>query len=73
MWRSQEERWKSEHAVRKTKVEDLFATIKTQVCIVVILIQSHVELMRIYEFELKGLVTICVNYDIVKYFNKNFL
>jgi hypothetical protein len=32
MWRSQEDRWKSEHALRKMKVEDLFTTIKTQVC-----------------------------------------
>lgn len=31
MWRSQEERWRSEHAVRKSRMDDLFATIKSQV------------------------------------------
>lgn len=31
MWRSQEERWKSEHVIRKSGIEDLFAEIKFQV------------------------------------------
>lgn len=33
MWRSQEERWRREHALRKTGIDNLFAAIKTQVCI----------------------------------------
>lgn len=37
MWRSQEERWKSEHAIRKTGIEKLFATLKTQVSTVLML------------------------------------
>lgn len=34
MWRSQEERWKSEHAIRKSEVDSLFATLKTKVSII---------------------------------------
>lgn len=30
MWRSQEERWRREHALRKTGIDNLFAAIKTQ-------------------------------------------
>lgn len=32
MWRSQEERWRREHALRKTGIDNLFSAIKTQVC-----------------------------------------
>lgn len=38
MWRSQEDRWKSEHVIRKARVEDLFATIKIQVGIIFIIL-----------------------------------
>ncbi|KAL5239516.1 hypothetical protein ACI65C_006926 [Semiaphis heraclei] len=30
MWRSQEERWRREHELRKKRIDDLFAAIKTQ-------------------------------------------
>lgn len=33
MWRSQEERWKSEYTIRKSGMEDLFAVYKSQVSV----------------------------------------
>lgn len=33
LWRSHEERWKSEYVIRKIKVEELFTTIKIQVSV----------------------------------------
>lgn len=38
MWQSQEDRWKSEHVIRKARIEDLFSTIKIQVNIIFIIL-----------------------------------
>lgn len=33
MWQTQEDQWKSGHVIRQNAIDDLFATIKNQVCI----------------------------------------